>query len=233
MAKDWRDEVFVSTRCYIFQGDIYCEECGNKIKKTLKPQDNTGDSNDYPQGPYTEGGGESDAPQFCGSGKACAYKVNLPSNTTIGCPLGNHLTREGVTLINDKIRGNAFENQATKRSVARLCALLYGPHGHDVLTKQIDEVQFAGLFRLPRPLVNTLKDDKTESYKNINKLYVDVDNLYFVGVGKHQEAVVGRIVLEPDGNYGSPELVRLPHSELTERTPLDIISACVEDAAWD
>lgn len=52
---------------YIYCADIYCKKCGkslidNEVKDLNKT--NTGDSNDYPQGP-TEAG-EADYPQHCG-----------------------------------------------------------------------------------------------------------------------------------------------------------------------
>lgn len=51
---------------YVYCADIYCEDCGLAIKAELKKTDDTGDSGDYPQGPYSDGGGESDCPQHCG-----------------------------------------------------------------------------------------------------------------------------------------------------------------------
>ena len=54
---------------YIFNADIYCEDCGVDIIDECRERgiDDNGDSNTYPQGPYPHGGGEADAPQHCGS----------------------------------------------------------------------------------------------------------------------------------------------------------------------
>ncbi len=61
---------------YIYCADIYCAECGEAIRKDVAkdgglPADEldeyTYDSNDYPKGPYADGGGESDCPQHCGN----------------------------------------------------------------------------------------------------------------------------------------------------------------------
>ena len=44
---------------YIYQASVYCEGCGEAHRKG----EDTGDSNDYPQGPMPEG--ESDSPSHC------------------------------------------------------------------------------------------------------------------------------------------------------------------------
>jgi len=53
---------------YIYQAALLCEGCGldtrRLLRSDLKP--NTGDSDDFPQGPYGDGGGEADCPQHCG-----------------------------------------------------------------------------------------------------------------------------------------------------------------------
>ena len=53
---------------YSFRGTLICEECGNnlieeknKILSSIDPED----ENVYPQGPFSNGGGESDIPQHC------------------------------------------------------------------------------------------------------------------------------------------------------------------------
>lgn len=53
---------------YIYQADLICEDCAAKVKRKLDKQriEDTGDSGDYPQGPYSDGGGEADSAQHCG-----------------------------------------------------------------------------------------------------------------------------------------------------------------------
>jgi hypothetical protein len=78
---------------FIYQADIYCEHCGQKIRDTLTAkgkhpvnQDNESsyDSDDFPKGPYPNGGGEADSPQHC-------------ANCHVF--LGNDLTGEGVAYV--------------------------------------------------------------------------------------------------------------------------------------
>src|SRR5271155_2436152 len=59
---------------YVYQAAVWCPDCTRTIKKELKkageepedPDDESSyDSDDYPKGPYSDGGGESDSPQHC------------------------------------------------------------------------------------------------------------------------------------------------------------------------
>ena len=59
---------------YIYRAELYCEECGSAIRTALtaagKAPADAGnecsyDSDNYPKGPYENGGGESDSPQQC------------------------------------------------------------------------------------------------------------------------------------------------------------------------
>lgn len=99
---------------YIFQADIYCEDCGKDIANCINkdcadlakhltkiyPLEKT-DSNHYPQGPYPDGGGESDTPQHCGCGKDCLNAITLRNGRKVGCFLENPLTSEGYQYVVD------------------------------------------------------------------------------------------------------------------------------------
>lgn len=59
---------------YIYSAALYCEDCGEKIRTELKgvgqaPDDiddeTSYDSDDFPKGPFPDGGGEADTPQHC------------------------------------------------------------------------------------------------------------------------------------------------------------------------
>ena len=59
---------------YVYQSALWCPDCIRDIKKRLKakgkepesPDDErTYDSDDYPKGPYSQGGGEADTPNHC------------------------------------------------------------------------------------------------------------------------------------------------------------------------
>src|SRR5208337_1332878 len=76
---------------YVYAADIYCEDCGRAIKKGLEKSD---DSDDYPQGPYPDGSGESDGPQHCGAHAGCLNAMEF-AGTKVGVWLGNPLTNNG------------------------------------------------------------------------------------------------------------------------------------------
>ena len=60
---------------YIYQADLLCEECGAEVRKDREAEgfvidwddESSYDSDDYPKGPYPDGGGEADCPQHCGN----------------------------------------------------------------------------------------------------------------------------------------------------------------------
>ena len=82
---------------YIYQAALYCEHCGNEIRQSLtdegkapaNPDDeSTYDSDDFPKGPYSDGGGEADCPQHC---DGC------------NCHLDNPLTGDGELYVTEQI----------------------------------------------------------------------------------------------------------------------------------
>lgn len=84
---------------YIFRADIYCADCALAQKheladaRTWRALENTRDSDDWPQGPYADGGGEADTPQHCGS---------------CGTFLDNPLTADGLDYVTVALsEGNA------------------------------------------------------------------------------------------------------------------------------
>ena len=76
---------------YIFQADVWCEDCARDIQFRLSHRKDDEDSDAYPQGPYSDGGGEADCPQHCG-----------------GCRvfLENPLTSHGVDYVVEQHRDN-------------------------------------------------------------------------------------------------------------------------------
>lgn len=55
---------------YIFQAALLCEDCAEQVKHELEcpgdpENESTWDSDDYPKGPFPDGGGEADSPHHC------------------------------------------------------------------------------------------------------------------------------------------------------------------------
>lgn len=79
---------------FIFQADIYCQECGEDIAANIpfpahaeRGNESTWDSDEYPKGPYANGGGEADTPQHC----ACCRRF-----------LQNPLTSDGEAYVREQ-----------------------------------------------------------------------------------------------------------------------------------
>lgn len=98
---------------YIYNADIYCEQCGERIKARLdaeghtpkNPDDErTFDSSEYPKGPFSDGGGEADTPQHCGEGEKCLNALVLSDGTKVGCMLENDLTQAGAEYVKEYLR---------------------------------------------------------------------------------------------------------------------------------
>lgn len=94
---------------YIYQADVWCDSCGESIKKKLgqptdfDPSDETTyDSDEYPKvyNPETE---ESDSPQHCGAGEHCLEVEELPSGRKIGAFLGIALTANGAAYLLEQV----------------------------------------------------------------------------------------------------------------------------------
>ena len=70
---------------YVFRADLLCEACGEAACATtphppeFNPEsESSWDSDDYPKGPYPDGGGEADRPQHCGH---CSVFLDNPLTT--------------------------------------------------------------------------------------------------------------------------------------------------------
>lgn len=100
----------LSARCsimdaYLYRAALYCSNCGDQIIKRLKeegkapadPDDEYSfDSDNYPKGPFSNGGGEADSPQHCD-----------------GCQvfLENPLTGDGLDYVISAIRQAGDRNR--------------------------------------------------------------------------------------------------------------------------
>ena len=92
---------------WIYQADLWCEDCIERIKAEARQpahvdesDESTYDSDEWPKGPYSDGGGESDCPQNCA-----------------GCHrfLGNPLTSEGVEYVLEALESEASDLEAANR----------------------------------------------------------------------------------------------------------------------
>jgi len=82
---------------YVYKAELYCLACGHEIVTNLMAENNcpantldesSYDSDDFPKGPYPNGGGSSDTPQHCAK---------------CGVFLENPLTTEGVDYVREVV----------------------------------------------------------------------------------------------------------------------------------
>lgn len=230
MPNNWLDDVFVSPRCYAYNGSLYCEDCGDSIKKNLAGTEDTGDSGTYPQGPYSHGGGEADSPYFCDCGSRCTNKIRLPTGLHVGCPLANPLTSDGARSLNVTIRSYTISTEPFRRQLARLLVLLYGPDGHDQVTDELAEYDGPATNDLLKILV---KHKLHASGEILPGLLVGPEHVYVVVEKENLDVLVARLGVCPDGSYEDPEIVRVPARERTDYAPDQIVWKCIEDGTWD
>ena len=69
-------------KTYIFQAALICEDCSHGVQGALVKPDHVDmhdessyDSDEWPKGPYPDGGGEADSPQHCAM---CHVFLNNP-----------------------------------------------------------------------------------------------------------------------------------------------------------
>lgn len=98
---------------YCYSGGIYCEDCGDSIRDDLantnhapKNWDNTKsyDSDDFPKGPYPDGGGEADSPLHCEAGGDCLNALWIGQGSKVGAFLENPLTKVGEEYMREAIK---------------------------------------------------------------------------------------------------------------------------------
>lgn len=110
----------MSVDVYVYQADLCCDECGTGIKEQLE-KDNPSiaqwaaegfvDSDDYPDGPHADGGGEADSPQHCSTcGRFLENPLTEVGERFVIETLGKYL-REGDEDLGDSFLANEVVNR--------------------------------------------------------------------------------------------------------------------------
>src|ERR1043166_2255031 len=106
-------------QAYIYRAALYCENCAARIKGDLRragvtapntSDESSYDSDDYPKGPYADGGGEADAPQHCDS---CDEFLENP------------LTSDGARYVAECVREAKLDGR-DEESTAKCWEAFYG-----------------------------------------------------------------------------------------------------------
>lgn len=100
---------------YIYAADIFCKDCGEAIRERITkegfapadPDDEYSyDSDEFPKGPFPDGGGEADCPQHCGAGEDCINAIELSDGWKVGCWLENELTTHGARYVKEAVESD-------------------------------------------------------------------------------------------------------------------------------
>jgi len=267
---DWRESVSALDDVYMFQADLYCEDCGRDIQAKLRkegkaPEDEDDeesfDSDDFPKGPYGEGGGEADGPHHCGSNEGCLNAIKLPCGSKIGAWLGNPLTNDGIEWLSNTILEDLLTPRIDK-TLDRLSSqrrLQSESHSQQVgrLWSYLYRVQLSGTDHLIQvegkaltaPIVKSfcqlVEERGREPYwldpwglwvqqhaLYINRAMIDLDNIYGFSATK-STMWIWKSEIQPNGQVGKPTEIQLPLGVAGETEPLNILLELIEEGAWD
>jgi hypothetical protein len=218
----------MSNNVYMYQAALYCEDCGEAIRKKLEeqgeapedPDDETSyDSSDFPAGPYPDGGGEADGPQHCDCGAECLDAVTLPCGDKIGAWLENPLTEDGVRDVISVIQNDLVSDDAHARQVGRLWRQWYA-----------DEIGYSDAETLVKyggrghsEVLSLLATIAREQYDGlVNFCMLDLDSIYAVGWsgsgartrspsrGKKGIRTIWKVSAKEDGDFDHLMYVEIP-----------------------
>jgi hypothetical protein len=236
MAKpDWRDLVEACDDVYVYAADIYCAACGEDIAKRLSeapgfdPENPPEDSDEFPQGPYSDGGGESDSPNHCGAHEDCLQAITLPCGNKIGCALAHELTNEGARSLNEMIVDDMLrpESNAHARQVGQLWAKLFSAYLVDDLFK----ISGKGS-KLPTDLIELLMGVASGDRFLCPDFYLDPHGYIYGGAEGPQGDVLWRVEITPEGNYNDLIMIDLPAGELSQYPLEDHLKEAIDDVTF-
>jgi hypothetical protein len=232
-TSNWIDLIPVCTDVYVYQADLICDDCGDVIIRKLEKQgvENTGESDDFPQKSYYTGGGEADSPNHCGMGEECQNRIHVPGGATIGCPLGNPLTSDGIKWLFERLAENIVSKDIHHRLVGRLWAHIYSDYLRNcpLALLQIENITFSFAPSLVK-ILNSLKGKEKAGI--MPEAFTDCSYIYG-GASSPEKTILWRVEATNDGKFANPETVYLPPSEVHERTLQDMIEEAISEGAWD
>ena len=220
----WLALVPVSGEAYAYQAALLCEDCGRAVSEELRAggaQDN-GDSSDFPQGPYPDGGGEADSAHFCDRGRECLSAVEVAGHR-VGQPLGNPLTGDGVEALVESVKRDLISNKMFGRMMGRLLAHVWGDYLQGMLARVL----------LPRKLP-ALEQLLGRRYELDHVVLADAHHLYLLGQElETREVHLLRAWVSDEGDFATLDDVAVPPGVVEGYSTEKLIRQAVEDGAWD
>lgn len=141
---------------YIYQADIYCDDCAEDIMRRLRAEGNVPAdcSDDWPK--WCDGDAESDTPQHCASGPGCLNAEVLPDGGKVGYFFGNDLTSDGIEYVKEAVREGGVVADLWRRTYSWIDY----PKGFDLVQRMVDNGNTDVAFVLDDIIDNT--DDEDE-----------------------------------------------------------------------
>lgn len=242
----WLDSVPVSTDVYVFQAALICEDCGKQVIQALKKKGitDTGDSDDFPQGPYGDGGGETDTTQFCDRMHDCVNRVHIAGASTfsgkhtIGCPLGNPLTSAGAEDLRRQLVEEILSPEEFMRHIGRLNHRVWKDYTEpeDTLVKlSLKEIPATLPKSLHKHISSWLRAPLSHNAKvlpSIGIMLLDSENVYLIGQ-RGSELQLIRSAIDDDGEFGNFETVSMPAAVGDGYDGEKLLRDAITDLAWD
>jgi len=224
----WLDMIPVSTTVYAFQAALLCEDCGTTMVNYLKEHGvvDDGDSGTFPQGPFQDGGGEADGPQFCDRGRECVNALGMtPHGRKIGCPLDNPLTSDGALTLVQMIKSDLVSSDAHQRLVGRLLAKVWQPYAVPAEHLGPWDPRKKMPYFAVRKLLNEL------GLKVARPVALDTESIYLVAEKDNDASYLLRSAVNDDGSFTKVDSIIVPTSASYD--PYELVAEAVTDSAWD
>lgn len=228
--ENWLDniEVRVSDGLYVYSADMICEGCGVKLIRKLETKgiEDTGDSDDFPQGP-TYGENESDTPSHCGNAEVCVNALKIPGGKKVGCPIKTYLTEDGVAYTREAILRDILQEDDHPRRVGRLWFELYANSMPEARLERLTDHEIPP--RLWKAVSGIPRHEQAIVW---GETWTDLAHVYG-GAQSPDSMILWRLVIDDLGDFKDLQLVHLPESEAAERSLEDMLTEAISADAWE
>lgn len=227
----WLSLVPTCDTVYVYQAALVCEDCAGKITEKLdkKNVEDDGDSDTYPQGPHSDGGGEADSVSFCDLGDKCVNAVKV-ANRKIGCPFGNPLTNEGAKNLQEAICSDLILPHRFGNLMGRLLHHVWNDYSSPS-GKLVGRV----LGKVPPTLSHLIHTylKKTPGHPTVDpRIDCDTENVYLVG--RRGDVVdLLRAPVDENGDFLKLDVASVPQAAADGRDTQQLLDEAISEGAWD
>lgn len=227
----WLETIPVCSTVYAHDASLICEDCAKPIIARLRARGEPEDSGRYPDGPYPDGGGESDTPNFCAMGASCVNAVKTHFKLKVGCPLGNPLTATGVEYLLTMIAKDLLSASKEHRKFGRLLHHVW--KDYSAPPKMVEPMWMSRGF--PKSLERAIRGYEQKVMKTggipVNVL-ADAEAIYLIypRVDTHSVDAL-RCLVDDEGEFKKTEIASIALATYSGPEPL--AAELVSEGAWD